>query len=505
MNPHIASPQVRTSGQLALACTLLLLALFTLVGYLSPGFDDEFVNTDLIANHGIWGTAHKVQGEDVHPPGAYVLNGVLFEALGSWQGVRAFSGLLYVAALFYFHLWVRRRHGNAAGWWVLILGGLNPAALMWCTSLRWYAYFVPLMYWTLACPDDTRSAWFRIKPVLGLLLMAHIGYAALILAPVVVVHYALHDDRPPLAHARHMLPAWLLGLLAFVPQGWVFFTVHMPAGEGQAGSLFKSLVGLAIGSISNQGVFPISAGGVLAFAGWALMGWAVIRQPRVVAHNGLWGYLLANGLLVLTGLAGKFRNLVLVAPFEAAAAAVFSRLWLSGRVAQVGLGLLIASRCVGLYNVALHEGTTKNSWNTPVPEVVAALQQATAGCNTPPAVYTTDTQLAHILAEPNHRYRVFSYYQRPVHPVPTQPECLVVAKTFKGSMPKAHHDALVNALAGLKAASHSEVPLGHDGLARIKRKIDPDFPDHAVVLYTFRQPQDLSALNRWLLSGDVHK
>jgi hypothetical protein len=116
----------------------------------SPGYDDEFTNIELIERLG-GGVLGYVQGNDVHPPGSYLLDWLLFAALRDWQLVRLAVALFTAGAIVYAVEWLRHRHGMRAATLALVLLALNPALLMWCTGLRWYAWFVPMLLWLL-CP-----------------------------------------------------------------------------------------------------------------------------------------------------------------------------------------------------------------------------------------------------------------------------------------------------------------------------------------------------------------
>ena len=89
---------------------------------------------------------------------------------------------------------------------------------------------------------------------------------------------------------------------------------------------------------------------------------------------------LMLALMVASGLAAKFRNLVLATPMQA--------LWLGTSVVSerrrslhsLGLGLVLLSNVWGSAQVIAHTGTLKNSWNLPVAELKAYLQRRSFDC-----------------------------------------------------------------------------------------------------------------------------
>jgi hypothetical protein len=259
------SPLTRTSScnVVALLTTFLLtLTLFGVVALRSHGFDDEMGNIELIERLGTWQTVLLMQTEDVHPPGGYLLNGLLFDALGSWSAVRLVSALLYSLSLTSLLAFVQREHGGRAAVLAWLVAGLAPGALMWCTSLRWYAYFTPLLIWALVSPRDTSQRWYYIKPALLWLLMAYVNYAALIIAPSLLIWNWMQSGlKFPIFLRKAFLP-WFISAMAFAPQFYVFLTVHSKGSASQTGGVVKSLLGSVISLMSNQGIFPISIFGI---------------------------------------------------------------------------------------------------------------------------------------------------------------------------------------------------------------------------------------------------
>lgn len=481
----------------------LIVALFLVVAVQSPGFDDEVTNIDLIEHLGTLPTVRLMQQEDVHPPGSYLLNGLLHSALGSWPAVRAASACAYLLALFGFARFTRREHGELAAGLILLVAGLSPAALIWCTSIRWYAYLVPLLMWCLAVPRSRDGWWYHAKPAVAWLLMAHVGYAALVLLPVIWLWYGLHGREGWWQHARRSAPWWLLAGLLFAPQAMVFFTVHVHHTEGQTSGAFKSLAGIAISLFSNQGVFPASVPGGLSVLGWAclyaLIGWAAWR--KTMPSQAVSTFVAALICMVASGLAGKFRNLVVVLPFQAYLLAPASRLIAGKHVAALALLLVTATQLTGAANVLRHQDTTKNSWNLPTAEVLNTLQGMTHSCRQAPAIYTFDPVLSYNLKRAHPEWSVSNYFARFDKQAPTASDCVVVLHTYRGALSKPVHAALLAAEHALgDTAPLREVALGRDDHAGLKQRLDPDYPEYQVVIRLHQGQMDASALTAWVLS-----
>src|SRR5258706_7192010 len=106
---------------------------------------------------------------------------------------------------------------------------LNPSLLLWCTGLRWYAYFVPvlnLVVLTLMTnPRKPLLYWGLLTA--GALALFHIGYLSLVIVPCVFL-VALYQRRKTLATELWILGGLLLFAAAVAyPQATVLFTVHL--------------------------------------------------------------------------------------------------------------------------------------------------------------------------------------------------------------------------------------------------------------------------------------
>lgn len=484
------------------AAWALIAVMFVGVALSSPGFDDEITNIELIEHLGTVGTAQLMQHEDVHPPGGYLLNGLLHEALGRWEWVRAVSAGLYVLALAGFVRFVRREHGEPAAWLALLVAGLSPAALIWCTSLRWYAYFVPVLLWSLTVPADRRSVWFHVKPALAWLVMAHISYAALVLAPALVLWWRLHSTEPLHTQLKRSVPAWVVALLLFLPQAWVFLSVHSHNSEGQTSGIFKSLVGVGISLASNQGLFPLSVFGVASVLAWAGLYLLLARAAwqREGSNAAGWTFLMAVALFVLSGLAGKFRNLVLLVPLQAAMLAMGYQAIRSSVLARALVGVTALCSLAGVVNVVRHQDTTKNSWNLPVDTVITSLRDMSRDCRSAPSIYTFDPVLAYVIHAKEPHWPIANYFARfEKHALPAS-DCTVVLHTYRGALSKGHIEALLAGEAALGTATRQDMAIGLDDHAKIKQRMDPDYPNQQVEIRMYRGQVNPAQLNAWVLS-----
>jgi hypothetical protein len=233
----------------------LAFIVYCTVALMSYGFDDEFFNILLIEKHGL-SAFFVTQTKDVHPPLSYIINAVLYRAFGDWGIVRLFSALTLCASFIYLCEHIRTKDGERIATLTFILLASNPALLLWGTSIRWYAYFLPILIWLLVIPK--KQSWpIWIKLGVGLAALAYTGYLAFILAPALILLYWLSSSQQFEVKLKQLSVSMGVAALVYSPQLLTFLNVHFPNRESQTGSLFLSFAGFFIAQFSNQGVFPL--------------------------------------------------------------------------------------------------------------------------------------------------------------------------------------------------------------------------------------------------------
>jgi hypothetical protein len=476
-----------------------LIILYGFVGYDSSGYDDEFINIRLIGRYGIE-VIGIIRNADVHPAGSYLVDWVLFAILEDWHLVRLAVALGGAAVLVYAIDTVRESHGAWSGVIAIALVGLNPALLMWCTSLRWYAFFVPILVWLSVTPKlyDWRY-WGKCFG--GLVLLGYFSYAVFVLAIPLLVLYWRDCPNSTRSKIRSMVFfGGIIGIL-YLYQMMIFVTVHLHQQDGQTSSLAKSLMGFAVAQIGNQGLFPLSLAGGLSAIGMLGMLFLVLRFSLIENlrfNHYFLPYWLGVAGLVFTGLAGKFRNFVIVSPWQG--------LWIAtARIEdskkslfRLFLFLVIVGNLVGIYNVVYHRDTTKNSWNLPVPEVVAAVEAESSTCDQDLLVLTHDPTFSYILEHSGVRV-LGPYASRSVGREMLQRphRCVMVIKTYAGNL----HDRLIADLySDLEFLTDQEMSIqrfGYDRFHRLKQRLEPRYPEYQVEVITYREVNNLMSLEHW--------
>jgi len=477
---------------------LFLLVLYGLVGYLSFGYDDEFFNIDWISKYG-FGVIHLVQTHDVHPPGSYFMDWLLFTLLGKWALVRLFISLITAISLIYAIVSIKNRNGIFSGIVLFILLGLNPAILLWCTSVRWYAFFVPVLVWLSIVPKQ--QGWqYWAKCFGGLLILGYIGYAVFIFLIPILILYWIESKEETKDKIRNFILYGFLFLILYSYQLSVFLHVHIHNSDGQIFSLLKSLIGFYSAQISNQGVFPISLPGLLAsIATLGIFTIIFYSNLRVNLKNKYFvTYSLATILSIITGLAGKFRNLVLISPWQA--------FWISTAKIEAPqkklflffLTFLTISNVWGDFNVITRQNTTKNDYNLPIKEILKDLSIENVKCKNDIVILCHSRSLSWNLE--NAGYRVLdpnSYTLLPKQVLLSKHKCLVVLKTWPGSMDAKQYQMLYDEIKLLSYASSVNSKFGRDDFYVLKNKFDSRYPEYSVEVTKYYDVKNLVALKSW--------
>jgi hypothetical protein len=471
-----------------LAAALFVVGLYAVVGFQSPGYDDEYANIGLVESpSGYAGIVALADSTDVHPPGQYLIDKLLFDLLGDWSRVRAAGAAIAAATIV--GVWLatgaRGASQRAFAWLVICL---NPTLLLWCTGLRWYCPFVVLLNLVLLIlmrpPRRPLAYW---GPLLaGLLALFYVGYLALVIAPMVLA-VALHQRRATLSRERRVLGgALLVAAVLALPQLDIFFSVHLKNAGRQTVDMLTGLEVMALHLVSGQGAMPISLAGIaLAAANIAALAVAVrhwrpiVRQPTALLFGGSVLAILASRV------GGKLHTLVTLSTLQGILqTAIYGQA--SGAAARGLLFVLFAVGNIGgVVNVASHSNTTKGGWNTPYPLVLEAFRARTASCAAT-SVVTHDPVLAFYLRRLGDRV-IFPGEQGWQERMRTrETDCLVAFETFRGSLPRERwldYAAAVKALPGRVSVDK----FGHDAFATFKRRFDPDIPDDYVTMTLFRK------------------
>jgi hypothetical protein len=475
---------------------VFLFLIYGLTGLQSPGYDDEFFNINLIEQYG-FNTLRKTQSGDVHPPLSYLLNLTLHNIFGEWGYVRASIGLFTAASLISGINYIRRQNGDLTGFVAFIVLGLNPAFLLWCTGLRWYAFFVPILIFLLQVPI-VRNKFYWAKCFIGLTTLAYIGYAAFLVAPAIVILYWLMDNSNLKKKLKEISIWGGLSILIYAYQLNIFLNIHLQNKDSQISGIFKSILGVLVSNFSNQGVFPLSFAGIATFVGTSGLSVLLLHYQFFLKRKNqyLIPYGIATLIAILSGLAGKFRNLVVISPMQAywIATSIGHSIYQS-KLLKLFLCCIFVGNIWGIVNVMLHQNTTKNSWNIPVKVTLRELELAKADCFGNHLFLVSDPSLTWHIKKA--QFDVTSP-SGAVADVNKKYNCLTVVKTYAGSLPDFKYKNMYEEIGMVRADNTKIIKIGKDEFFWAKRYLDNRYPEYQVEIITYSGISNLPDLKSWL-------
>jgi len=476
----------------------LTVVIYGSVALMSYGFDDEFFNITLVEQYGL-GAFLVTQTTDVHPPMSYIINAVLYEAFKDWGVVRLFSALMLCASFIYLSEHTKTKEDNRTAILTFVLLASNPALLLWGTSIRWYAYFIPILIWLLVIPHrHDWSMWLKLS--LGLVVLGYTGYLSFVLAPALVLFYWLSSSQNLKAKLKQLSASLAVAGVTYSPQIITFLDVHFPNRESQTGSLFSNFAGLFVAQFSNQGVFPISVPALIGAVGTTLVLYTALRsQPirKLSSDSKCVSYALFSILIVASGVASKFRNLVIATPLQAIWFASIKPSSPLKRIFYIGILSIFIGNLWGSVNVYRHQDTTKNSWNLPIKEALSVIQQEYEGCNKDAIVFTHDPTLSYH-TEKLSLTSTGIYASGKLHELKEAYRCVFVVKTFAGSISATQYEQMLDEVKKLQFSEKSIFQLQEDPFYKYKVKLNSRYPPYAITILKFTNVTNVNSLLSWL-------
>jgi hypothetical protein len=476
----------------------LALLLYVSTALNSYGFDDEFFNIGIVEAYGL-SAFLTTQTIDVHPPLSYLINALLYEVLGSWVAVRVISALAICVALFYVGESFVKKYGHRAATLTFLLLASNPAILLWGTSLRWYAYFLPIFLWLSITPKKQGIAYWA-KLTVGLTALGYTGYIAFLVAPAIILIYWLESNQHFKTKLKYLITSLIFGLTAYLPQLLIFLNVHLPNAGGQMGSIFDSIAGVFITQFSNQGVFPISIAGLVGAAGMMLvMTIALMSQPlpNLRQDSKFISYAVFTMLAVVSGISAKFRNLMIASPLQA--------LWLGSVIPKtrakkawmLGLSLVFVSNFWGVFNVYFHQNTTKNSWNLPIDEILTYLASESSACDGSSVFFTHDPTISYYVERSY--VNSFGPYVRNLTSLQDRYRCGFIITTFQGSISDDVYSDMMHSIESLGYSSRTVLYLQEDPFYAFKNRLDSRYPRYVATITKIEDLENVITMDSWLL------
>lgn len=479
--------------------TLYFMAFFiyATVALTSYGYDDEFFNINLVERYGL--NAYLVTQEgDVHPPLSYLLNAIQYELFGNWRYVRLMSALLNLCAFIYAAEYIYKSNGLASAVIGFLLIAFNPAMLMWCVSVRWYAYFVPVLVWLMCVPrKDGWGIWAKLFS--GFLILGYIGYASFIVGPPLFLLYWMNSRSSMKDKLIQSGSIFTIMFTFYLPQLLVFLNVHIQGKESQVSSIFRGISGFLISQLSNQGVFPLSVAGLISVTGSACVFFSILdgkKHYSFLKDSRLLSFALFSVLLVASGLAGKFRNLLLLGPFQSwwisSAYVRYDRLSLY----YTGISFILIANAFGLCNIVNHRDTTKNSLNIPVSSVIEFSVQERERCNGDMVIFLHDPTLQWWLNREG--FDVYGpYADSNLSALNDMYSCALIIITYKGSLSDEKYSLMAGEIDRLSYEERREFSFGTDDYYMIKRWYDHSYPKIIVQIIEITNGRGFRDMKNW--------
>lgn len=504
MSAQLASPSYRRVRQqnkfitpIYIAAFLLVATIYLQVAVTSPGYDDEIYNISNIEKYG-YGAFLITQTTDVHPPGSYIINAILYNALGDWSYVRASSAVFSILCLFYVIKKVHYRFGYVAAIIGMATMALNPAMLMWCTSIRWYSYFTPIL--AIACiTPDNNNQYYWTRLLFFLLILSYIGYAALLVMPALYALYWTASTAPRPQKFYRATISLIAFFIIYSLQLQTLIQVHLKNKGPQISSGLKNITGFTIAQISNQGVFPLSAGGIISAVGASGLLILISIEYFFEKKKSIYflPYFLTITAFILSGLSGKFRNWIVATPLQALCYATIN---LSNKrlIKLVLVGFITIGNVFGLSNVITHRDTTKSNWNTPFKESFIFIDHLKNKCYDSIILFAHDPIITHWAKV--HNIQIISPYSQELNQSEISRKnfkCGAAVKTYSGSLDPALVKKMYGELDAISNNLTESVYLGQDKYYRYKRLVDQNFPEYQVEIAYFREPNLNQSFESW--------
>lgn len=473
-----------------------LTALYIYVAWSSFGYDDEYFNIRVVEENSLAGMVRLVQSTDLHPPLSYIINYLLYQVTGNWNMVRVTSSLLFLASLFYYVSKITDRRSRLLA---LLLLGLNPAILLWGTGIRWYAYLLPVLMILTVLPDH-RKWYYWPRFFLLMLVTCFLGYVGFFLFVPYFLFYWLNDKDDTVKKLRKIFLPALVFVSVYAYQFYIFLSVHSKmnlseTSNRQVFDLRDSLASWVSSVAGNQGIFPVSLWGICSVIGAAILYLAALlafREANRQKHGLV--FLIGSVLFIVSGIAGKIRNLMLLEPSR-------NSLFLSiphktGVWVMTGFLLLLAGNAAGVYHVIMHKQTTKNAWNIPLQETIEKIAQMEMPgrkeiCFTHHPTFTF--YLVRMGKDPVSLYNTLYFDSSAVKERlrdfsrdTTAGKNLVFILTYQGrSMADSVYSRMMGSMKNVTADSVKHVYLGRDADHTAKRKFFPGYPEYTVEIVKY--------------------
>lgn len=491
----------------------ILICIYCYTALTSFGYDDEYFNIRYVTENKLVSLIRLLESTDIHPPLAYIFNYIIFKFSHNWSIVRLISSLLYLSSLAYLLCKTENRTQKIL---LILLLGLNPTALLWCTSVRWYAYATPLLIYVSVLPNYKKK-WYWVKFFSCFLVFAYMEYVGVLLMIPYFIYYWLEDKRAIGEKIKKIFLPGLAFTLLYIPQLIILFKVHIKnnvAENQQTFDLKTSIISTVSSTFSNQGIFPLSLVGIISMIGMCLILLNLlilsIKNKRV---DIIWfNYMITVLIFLVTGLAGKVRNLILLEPSRNLS--ISTLIGINKNVlVMTGLICLLIGNIAGVRNVLLHQQTTKNSWNIPFDATIQTLKdwempnrEEVYFTHSPSFTFQLMTQKKEVISLYNTLYFDSSLVKTTIAKLAMDTitkRNFTFLITYRGnSITSTRYADMIKAMNTINADSIKQISLGYDNDYKLKRRFFFDYPEYEVTIIKYYGIKgDFNEINKWEINS----
>ncbi len=462
---------------------IIPLVLFSYTAYNSYGFDDEYFNINLAAKYD---SAFELVNDnlrgnfvDIHPFGQFLIDYWLVKLLGSWSLVRVFGALFASLSLWLYWLYVMKRENYSDTLTILfayVFMCLNPSVLLWCTSVRWYTYFMPLMclLGSLFTSKSNKYSFWGVY-FLTAVIMFYIECCAAIFIVASFILLLVQRRKLLRQEFKTILTLGTLSFIVAARQIYLVIKVYLPHASHEFRSLFNTITQGGQHFLSGHAVMPLSVPGVmLIIANLLLILVFLINIRKVLSRYSCDFFALSYAGLIFTKI-GKVRNYINLSGLQGDFLSCVYSCIKTKALKILILALYLVGTAWGIHNVITHTNTTKGSWNTPYKEIIDFIEE-----------YNPEKDF--VLASHNpvlnwhaqqHGFKVIDVTQD-LQTLKSQSGQVFIIRTYRGSLPRNVFNEFNEHINSRKILL--EKKFGRDDFAGFKQRFDKSYPDYYATL-----------------------
>ena len=450
-------------------------------------YDDEIFNINILLNYPtLFEIIKYVQSVDVHPPLSYILNKLSYDLFGDFKYIIIFPILFSAFSLKYFYSFATRLLNTFHSQVFLFLATfVNTGIFLWTTSIRWYAYWVPLATFLLVYILKNRVIKKHnvVIIVTTLALMTYISYLTFILIIGLFVW--------------HLLSRWnhisiqniLFGAISYTTmtayQIFVFLTVHLAGKGSQTSGILNSALNGAYGIVNGGSLFVVEPllviSSILSF-GIIIWGTYTFNVNKTIKNRDIFFatflfLLITFLLLALTGIGGKYRNNIFLSlPLYFVVALCFDKFKLL-KFNLLYLLIIMISCSQGYYHLLQKTNTSKRSYNLPVNELIQYIEddldEKVVLTIDPSIHFALKSEGINVLdASDFNKLELMKNY---ILNLP-YPCTIYLIKTYQGSLDNTLYNNYINLFSSLGIKTKEKFTFGYDKHYKVKNKLPGNKP-----------------------------